>query len=178
MSVKYVEGDLFAVVDNNVEKSFIVPHCCNDKGAFGAGFVVPLGRRFPKCKQDYLDWHNTKLCQLGQTQIVEVCNDPLIFVANMVAQTLGGSRPLFYNHLSRCMDEVAKFVLTQDKLQIIAPMFGSNLAGGDWNIIEKLIEDCWLRKNISVTICYLSGTLPDNWELPKGADNDKQEIPS
>jgi len=103
--------------------------------------------------------------ELGETQFVNT--DNRIFVANMIAQTLGGVRPLFYNHLARCMDSVAKFVIDcnnvgEHKSRIIAPLFGSALSGGDWNFVEKLIEDCWLRKDISVTIYYLKGQEPDS----------------
>jgi len=179
MSIKYVEGDMFGPLKADTEPgAIILPHVCNDRGAWGAGFVVPLGKNFPSARQSYLAWEDNKLRQdskypyfgLGETQFVNI--DDKIFVANMVAQTLGGVRPLFYNHLSRCMDAVAKFVKERSEARehparIIAPMFGSALAGGNWNIIENLICDSWLRQNIPVTIYYLPGTLPDNWELPK-----------
>jgi hypothetical protein len=203
MNIQYVEGDMFGPLLANKEPgSIVVPHVCNDRGAWGAGFVVPLGRTFPKAKQEYIDWSKAVAIfsgerdepselvtfSLGETQIVEVQEglgtrlhvmggfgnehevptnpQPSIHVCNMIAQTLGGVRPLFYNHLARCLDTVAKFALKHNS-RIMAPMFGSALAGGNWNIIEKLIEDCWLRKGLSATIYYLPGTLPSNWELPE-----------
>ena len=83
----------------------------------------------------------------------------------MVAQTLGGVRPLYYNHLVACMEKVTECVLKgkedwPDKtIRIIAPAFGSNLAGGEWEFIEQLIHDCWIERKIDVTIYYLPGTL-------------------
>jgi hypothetical protein len=56
--------------------------------------------------------------------------------------------------------------------QIICPMFGSGLAGGDWNFVEKLIEDCWLRRDIPVTVCYLPQFLPSNWSPPADTHNE------
>lgn len=179
--VKYVEGDMFGPLSTDSFKgATILPHVCNDKGGFGAGFVVPLSRAYPKVRHSYLGWEDNRNhihgpddnppFRLGETQFVNV-NDTL-FVANMVAQTLGGVRPLFYNHLARCMDAVANFVIERNdareyQSRIVAPMFGSNLAGGDWNIIEKLIEDCWIRRGITdITIYYMPGTLPSNWSLP------------
>lgn len=175
MSINYVKGDLFGPIKADSEPGAIVlPHVCNDRGAWGAGFVVPLGRTFPSAKQNYLAWHGNCLTKsgmnitgefgLGETQFVNV--DDKIFVANMVAQTLGGARPLFYNHLCRCMDSVAKFVMERSDARehparIICPAFGSGLAGGNWVLIEQLIQDCWLRLDISVSVYYLPGTLPD-----------------
>ncbi len=174
MKINYVEGDLFAAIDG--VENIIIPHCCNNKHGFGAGFVVPLGRKFPIVKKLYLEWGGVDCIfwsndperalvpfGLGETQIIKVKDTS--FVANMVGQTLGGTRPLFYNHLCKCMDTVADFAMKHN-LQIIAPMFGSNLAGGNWLFIEQLIEDCWLRKNIPVTIHYLLNDIPDGWTIP------------
>lgn len=172
--IKYVEGDLFGTVLADTDPgAIVIPHVVNSHGAWGAGFVIPLGKTFPASRQNYLAWKDDyKLHEdcmyppfhLGQTQFVNV--DDKIFVANMMSQTLGGARPLFYNHLSRCMDTVAKFVMDRNEsrehpARIVAPAFGSALAGGDWHIIEELIYDCWIRKDIPVTIHYLKGTLPE-----------------
>lgn len=172
--INYVNGDLF---DNIPESPIVIAHVCNDKGAWGAGFVIPLADHFPTSKHCYLEWHkngspvqgalSTEFCKRGGTQFVETEGN--VWVANMVAQTLGGERPLFYNDLALCMDRVAYFVFSQleNKGEIICPMFGSGLAGGDWNFVEKLIEDCWTRKDIDVTVCYLPQFLPDNWSPPQ-----------
>lgn len=207
-TIKYAEGDLFAAVDADKRPGItIIPHICNNKNAFGAGFVVPLTKRFPLAKMDYHDWYRHQFTEsittgefgLGETQFitVEEPSDPvaktkLVVVANMVAQTLGGSRPLSYSRLAECMIEVAdhscllrKYVLEQplykrlfpqgSSLRIAAPMFGSGLAGGDWNFIERLIEDCWLRNGIEeVTIYYLQK--PMNWNLPKGGIHTFDEV--
>ena len=161
--IKYISGDLF---DNIPDGNVILPHVCNSIGAFGSGFVLPLASHFPVVKKEYLEWSRSgNDFKLGETQFVQVKEN--LVVANMIAQTLGGTRPLFYNHLVNCMETVYNYCDHQDlKPQIIAPLFGSKLAGGDFNFIEKLIEDCWLRRDIDVTICYLPQFLPDNWKPP------------
>lgn len=188
MPVKYIEGDLFVPLfaDNDKEITTVLCHIVNSAGAWGAGFVIPLGKLIPKARKDYLAWardesdffiigKDEKLpFELGRTQFSfsqQKDSKQEIVVANMLAQVLGGHRPIFYNHLARCMDEVAKFVLdtpqSNDHVRLVCPMFGAGLAGGDFNIIEKLIEDCWLRRGVEdITIYYLPGTLPDNWTPP------------
>lgn len=172
-NIEYVEGDLFGpIAENKDPNPIIIPHIVNSLGAWGKGFVVPLGRAYPTSRQNYMSWFNGTLQKvnatgrfgLGQTQFVNI--DDKVFVANMVAQSLGGPRPLFYNHLSRCMDAVTAFVKERNDARehaarIICPAFGSGLAGGDWSFIEQLIQDCWLQNNIPVTVYYLSGTLPE-----------------
>lgn len=172
--IKYVEGDLFASVQNDQELgTIVICHVCNDQKKMGSGFVIPLARVFPKARDEYFDWaHGQGIYadqadfpfRRGMAQIVEVRKEqlPLVFVANMVAQTLGGARPLYYNDLARCMDEVAKFVKQQKDGRIVAPLFGAGLAMGRWDFIEELINDCWIRQSIPVTIYYLPGQMPKN----------------
>ena len=150
VKIKYQVGDLFESIDSYKEK-IIIAHVCNNKGAWGSGFVIPLGKKYPLAKSEYLE--NFEWFDLGETQIVEV-DYPTVFVANMFAQTLGGKRPLFYNALAKCIDEVREEAEIRNAT-IIAPMFGAGLAGGNWSFIEELIEDCWLRNNIPVTIFKL-----------------------
>lgn len=173
--IKYVEGDLFGSAEADVGGTIVIPHVCNDKGAWGSGFVVPLGRRFPAAKERYHRWCQQKVddlgnkpFQLGQTQIVPLAflQGRFIIVANMLAQTLGGKRPLYYQYLAMCMEEVARYCRDiqkkdTDEIHIHAPAFGAGLACGDWNIIKELIEDTWIRDSkFSVTIYYLPGTVP------------------
>jgi hypothetical protein len=147
--IKYLKGDLF----NFVKPGVIIPHVVNNKGKMAAGFVVPLCRKYPKVKNDYYAlYHNTGLF-LGDTQFVRPCEG--VWVANMIAQTLyDRGRPLRYNRLCRCMESVADFCDNND-LKILAPKFGSALAGGNWDFITELIQDIWIDRGIEVTICEL-----------------------
>lgn len=153
--INYIEGDLFANLDKS--KKICIPHVCNCLGKMGSGFVVPLAQNFPKAKEEYLKLENWKL---GTTQFVNVSEN--ITVANMIAQTLGGERPLFYNHLVQCMEIVVDFT-KQSNSEIISPMFGSQLAKGNWLFIQELINDCWLKQGLDVTIFYLKGQTPIGW---------------
>jgi hypothetical protein len=163
MKIEYVQGDLFDMVEPGV----VIPHVCNCDNKWGRGFVVPLIQHYLKARTAFDDWYNGKQkdwmppCQLGRTQIVEV--EPQIYVANMVAQVfycwegLRSSRPLYYNALVTCMESVARSIITRQdaspvNLRILAPKFGSELAGGNWDFIEDLIYDIWIEKQISVTI--------------------------
>lgn len=166
--IKYIEGDLFKGLSET--ERILLPHICNNRRAWGAGFVLPLGHNFPAARDAYLNWASSVTLnpfELGRTQFVEIKES--LSVANMVAQTLGGKRPLFYNHLAVCMEDVAQYAINS-KSKIICPMFGSGLAGGDWNFIEKLIEDSWLKRGLNVTVYYLADKLPGNWSPPIGEE--------
>ena len=174
MFIKYETGNLFEI-EKKSEDPCVIAHVCNDRGKWGAGFVLELERKYPLAKYEYLDWYHENagtpdyqkkvtdlpyktivyediFFELGNLQVVEVYPDKR-FVANMVAQELGGLRPLFYNHLCKCMDMLAGLIIDNAlPNKIISPQFGSGLAGGNWYIIKELIHDCWCRKGINVTI--------------------------
>lgn len=144
--IKYITGDLFEIIKPLSHQKLVIPHVCNIHRVAGAGFVIPLQKHFPFSLIEYkskdTDWN------LGNLNLYKQGN---VTIANMIAQVLGGQRPLYYNALSKCMDQVAEYCL-KEGVQIIAPMFGSGLAGGNPEFIEDLMVDCWIRKNIGVTV--------------------------
>lgn len=164
MKIKYVSGDMFAATKNSHD-SIIIPHVCNNIGAWGAGFVIPLARSFPSAREEYLKWHREGPdFRLGEIQKVIIDNFCII---NMVAQNgIGTTRPLKYPALGKCIEAVRDVVKSSFVGSIHAPMFGAGLAGGDWNIIEQMIYDGWVSYGIPTTIYYLPGSLPTNWKLP------------
>lgn len=167
MKITYVEGDLFTAIED-IEGMVVIPHVCNNIGAFGAGFVVPLGRHFPAAREVYLkQWRGF---ELGDVQFVEVAKNRLI--CNMFGQEgligMSDKPPIRYNAIEACLDKVYLICSKLENTQIHAPMFGAGLAGGDWNLIELMIQHLWVDRKIPTTIYYLPGTLPKNWKLPKG----------
>ena len=172
MPIKYVEGDLFEQMPND---GIIIPHIVNDILVFGAGFVLPLTRCFPKAKTEYLAWEE---CALGHTQFVECSNTKnKAIVANMCAQKGVGRQwidgkevpPIRYEPLRNCMFDVKKKV-AKDNLKIVCPMFGSGLSQGDWNKIEGMIYEIW--NEYDVTIYYFPQFLPKNFNPVNRTDKD------
>lgn len=164
--INYIEGDLFEHEFGISSATTFLAHVCNSKGVMGAGFVVPLSRYFPKAKKHYLEWSQgnvsnlldkDKPFELGQTQFVE-CEKNVV-VCNMVAQTLGGKRPLFYDKLVDCMRQVQVECFKHDDCEIVAPLFGTELAGGSLEAVLPLIQDIWTKRNIPVTLYHLKGSV-------------------
>lgn len=181
MKALYVEGDLFTLAPK-AGGTVAIPHVCNDVGAWGAGFVVPLANKYPQSRASYLAWFKGDAPEscvylggpqfaLGNTQMIAVASDPDVLVCNMIAQhRTGGVRPLRYNALAACMESVGRELKNHyPEPSIHAPLFGAGLAGGNWDFIEKLIEDCWLSRDVPVTIYYLRDKLPPGWSPPSEA---------
>jgi hypothetical protein len=154
MEIKYVKGDLFELIPK--DKPVMIPHVCNDVGAFSAGFVAALNKRFPTARENYLQLRKELGLSLGNTQIVTVDEKQPIFVANMISQhgliSVDNPVPLKYLALVKCMEAVRK-AATDHQCQIFAPKFGSQLAGGCWEFIELLIQEAW--DGLETIICVL-----------------------
>lgn len=136
--ITYLKGDATDPVGDG--KKFII-HVVNDVGAWGAGFVLALSRKWKEPEQ----WYRQHPQKLGDIQIVGVEKD--ITVISMCAQTLRqsyleGEIPLKYDYLQRCLFQVNSVTgLMSMPCSIHAPRFGSGLARGNWDIIEIMIKE-------------------------------------
>ena len=146
MSITYHKGDLFEHLPK--DKTIYIPHVCNNAGGWGAGFVLALSKHFPRAEKSYREWFEYGKPDLSNVQMVPIPQTRNIIVCNMIAQGLGGIKPLRYGHLAHCMQKVADTL--QPGFLIYAPKFGSGLAGGDWAIIEELIEDIWGKNEVHI----------------------------
>lgn len=155
--IRRVNGDVINVartVRDSGCNHVIIPHVCNNLGVMGAGVAAALAREWPQILPPYeavCARHNNPL---GMTPSFEV--EPNLWVCNMIAQSgLGRSKtPLRYGALVHCMEHVSNLAFTR-AMCIVAPMFGSGLAGGDWSVIEHLINEIWVDNDIPVTIAVL-----------------------
>lgn len=182
LKVEYQEGDLFAALP--ISGGVIIPHVVNSVGAWGAGFVIPLGHQFPQAMESYRKWHKNKewaalsvdpkvVFKLGNTIIPKVQwdnDDNIIFVANMLAQDglpSGANRqPLRYDSLEKCIQEVGGFAKAKS-LSVYCPLFGTGISGGDWHKIEQMVQKYWTKQDIPVTCFYLKDKLPQGWNPPQ-----------
>lgn len=177
--MKYIEADLFkGIVGNYSDKVTIIPHICNNVKKWGAGFVIPLANHFPEARSAFYDVDDP---QLGNTVFVQADKVPVV-VANMFAQdgvgpTLGVP-PIRYDALQKCMDAVRDMAQHSLRECVIAcPMFGAGLAGGDWEIISKMIFQTWSEAKIETQVYFLPEFLPKNLRaINVGTNADDMEI--
>ena len=137
----YGTGDATVAMHDGV----IIAHVCNDIGAWGKGFVLPLSRRYPEAETQYRQWYSRETdppFALGQVQFVEVA--PRVWVANMIGQSgiykRGGVQPIRYEALRECLTHVRSFA-HEHRADVQMPRIGCGLAGGDWEKVSKIIEE-------------------------------------
>ncbi len=136
--INYVKGDATAPQSEGVK---IITHCCNNIGAWGAGFVLALSRRWPHVERAY---KKLRAYNLGDVQFVQA--DDNIVVANIIGQDgisdgfLYNKTPIRYPAIEAGLVRVA----TQARMynphaSIHMPRMGCGLAGGTWDQMEPII---------------------------------------
>lgn len=158
VQIHYIKGDATNPLINKGEYS-VICHCCNTLGVWGAGFVLALSKRFPKVKEHYLSLIKSINSgeRLGKVGFVKTNKN--IVVANILAQdriyrSVDGKIPLNYDALREGFRNVYnKFIGYKDiPFTIHMPRIGCGLAGGDWNIVENIIKDEFIKNGIDVYV--------------------------
>ena len=138
------------------EGRYVIAHLCNDIGVWGRGFVVALARRYPNAEAEYRAWSRRKADPpfvLGQVQFVEVAAQT--WVANMIGQhgigRRGPTTPIRYDAVRECLGRVRAFA-QERKATIQMPRIGCGLAGGDWEVVSKIVEEELVLPGLAVMV--------------------------
>lgn len=135
--ITYVKGN---AVYPQGEGNKIIAHVCNNIGAWGAGFVLAISKRWSEPEREYRSMSSTKR-KLGNVQFVPVETD--IVVANMIGQENikandYGVPPVRYSAIKICLERVLSLAKSMNA-SIHMPRIGCGLAGGQWEIMEQVI---------------------------------------
>lgn len=152
--ISYVTGD---ATEPQGPGPKVIAHIVNDEGRWGSGFVVALSRRWREPEEHYRMWcqvpthlawcQGEGLPQLGNIQVVGVEHD--IAVANMMAQhgvrrSATAPRAVDYQALKSCLHRLGDATVVYEQHGIIPsihmPRIGCGLGGGDWAVVEPLIQ--------------------------------------
>jgi hypothetical protein len=153
--ITYIVGD---ATNPQGKGNKILCHICNDLGFWARGFVVALSKKW---KMPEVAYRLKKKYILGFVDFVRVEND--IVVANMIAQhgirSAENDTPINYNAVRTCLN-IVNDMAYRTGATIHMPKIGSGLGGGDWNVIEKIIEEI---VTVPVTVYVLQEKdLPEN----------------
>lgn len=154
--INYVVGDATAPQITNGLR--IVAHVANNEGGFGSGFVAAINNKWDDPRKRYREWHDLTGLDLGDIHLVPVSDDHgKLYVANMVAQDGYGSqekpRAANYGALAACLFKLNNWIDNYNQLQfgirhpnakvkssVIMPRICCGLGGGDWDVVEEIIE--------------------------------------
>ena len=136
--INFLVGDATRPVGSG--RKYLV-HICNDLGRWGSGFVLAVSARWNTPKEKYLEWKSLDTFRLGEIQTVKV-EDDLVLI-NMIAQhgVIGKNnpKPVDYDAVEKCLNQVFEKA-RKNNATVHMPRIGAGLGGGDWTIIQKIIE--------------------------------------
>jgi O-acetyl-ADP-ribose deacetylase (regulator of RNase III) len=151
-SITYLTGDATAPQGPGPK---LIAHCCNNRGAWGAGFVLALSKRWQQPELQYreLAMQMDGMIPLGHVQFVAV--EQGVYVANLIGQdgihAIGNVPPIRYSALAQGFLSIADFALSISA-SVHMPRIGCGLAGGKWEIVESLIIDAISGRGVPVFV--------------------------
>ena len=136
-----VKGDLIQLAKDG--EFDIIIHGCNCFCQMGAGIAVAIKQNFPAAfKADKATVFGDKK-KLGTYSSVMIQNDhgePLLVVNAYTQYKYGKGKNLNENALRKCFRKL-KEEYGNKCLTFAYPMIGCGLAGGNWEVVSKIIEE-------------------------------------
>lgn len=144
MPIKYVKGDL---LDSSAD---FICHGCNAVGGFGSGVAGQIAKRYPRARNAYIERHLELGHSLGDVQFVYRFDRGGKYIVNCITQKEYLPRGIChanYEAIETCLKKVKEYA---NGRSVAIPKIGAGLAGGDWQIIEKIINKVFDDREILV----------------------------
>ncbi len=137
--------DMIKTVDGNILEASedIICHQVNCKGVMGAGLAKQIKSKYPNVYKEYKQLCTEQVDDLLSSVQLISTNDRKT-IANLFAQTGYGRKRMQtdYDALRSCLQSLKDTVTHSNQTSIAIPYgIGCGLAGGDWTIVEEMIED-------------------------------------
>lgn len=148
--IKTNKGNLLDVT------SGIIVHGCNAQGVMGSGIALAVKQKYPGAYEIYKSIYEANSLFLGDIAWYEVTHGKL-FIANAVTQEKygrDGKRYVNYAAIVQCFKEAISTAYSC-RYDLHFPCIGAGLGGGDWYIIEQLINDCDPKDKVSKNLWVL-----------------------
>lgn len=139
MKIIYKTGNLITADEG------IIAHGCNAQGKMNSGVAKAIRENYPSAYDNYMWEHETKGLVLGKyIPIRDICREDKKsrIVLNCITQNNYGydeKRYFSYDALAKVIETISNAGLDEG-IPIAFPKIGAGLGGGDWYIIEKIIE--------------------------------------
>jgi O-acetyl-ADP-ribose deacetylase (regulator of RNase III) len=143
--IEYKIGDLLKTPDK------VLVHGCNTQGVMGSGVALAIKQKWPEVFEDYKNqiFFGAERKILGSI-ITSVTTDKRIIVNALTQDQYGkdGKKYVSYDAMDDAMLEIAKAINVRSPISM--PKIGAGLGGGDWGVIEKIIEHRLLKHKVTI----------------------------
>jgi O-acetyl-ADP-ribose deacetylase (regulator of RNase III) len=151
----FVQGDILDMAG----KVDVIGHQVNCYGIFGGGLALQIKNKWPGVFNTYVEFiHDlmkkdllTRQNLLGYCQLARTDS---CFVANLFGQyDIGSGLQTDYTALHRSLISLKEQMHHQGLNSVALPAkLGCGLAGGDWNIVQAIIQSAFTGSRINITI--------------------------
>lgn len=120
----------------------VIGHGCNILGYYNAGVAKQIRYQYPEAYRAYLDSFRNGDLILGYIQPVRVYETR--YIVNMATQRdFGGDGKCYvsYDAIEECFKKLVKWCDSNYFKEIAIPKIGAGLGGGNWSIIEDIINE-------------------------------------
>jgi O-acetyl-ADP-ribose deacetylase (regulator of RNase III) len=128
----------------------------NCRGAMGRGLALAIRQKWPVVYSDYRKQFSAGELKLGTVRFVKVA--PELYVCNLAGQDRWGTdSPKTDLGAYSLAWPIVSLEAVKLSLPVYAPwMFGCGLAGGDWSVVQPMIEALcpeviWVRRDTGRT---------------------------
>lgn len=150
--IKYLHGD---VLDIQAPGSKIICQLVNDKSiSWGGGVAKRVAQKFPEAQSQFAEniMRMSRQHRLGSVIFSKLEDD--LCLASIIGQE-GYGPSLFprvrYSAIETGLKQVAKFAKARHA-SVHLPRIGTGAAGGEWGIIEEMIDNELVRTGVDVTV--------------------------
>lgn len=135
MDIKYIKGDLFTTPHK------VILHGANNMGVMGSGVAKHIRELYPDAYKTYKKIHDTVGLEGGTFHAVNSNGKIIINAITQNNYGRTGRRFVNYEWMYQIFENVDAWCEVNCMDHVAMPMVGSTLGGGNWRIIERLIEE-------------------------------------
>lgn len=149
--MKEIEGNLLDLFDAGVFD--VIAHGCNCHLQMTGGIAASIATRYPFVERADNETSIMVPEKLGTVTFVqfmsETINQPQC-IANAYTQFAPGRADptVLYPSIRSCMQKIHRFTARLDKIGL--PLIGCGIAGGDWEIVSKIIEEELYDRDVTI----------------------------
>jgi|688.fasta_scaffold573284_2 O-acetyl-ADP-ribose deacetylase (regulator of RNase III) len=142
--IKIAKGNILEATED------IIAHQTNCMGVMGGGLAKQIRDKYPNVYKEYKSFCNKAQLLFGNVQLI-TCSDGKT-IANLFGQYGYGNDKQYtdYKALEESLENML-FLIRPFKKSIALPYkLGCGLAGGDWNIVYKIIEKVFEDYDVTI----------------------------
>jgi len=139
MEIEYRKGDL---MDTDAHA---ILHGCNAQGVMGSGVAALVRKKYPEAYEVYRKTYEMTDHFVPGLIIPAVCDYGINvkIIINAITQEYygrDGKRYVSYDGVAECLKKANSWLYSHNVNRLAMPQIGAGLGGGDWRVIEAIIE--------------------------------------